>query len=220
MTRLNSERSGCVDVFRTYLVSNAQFAGNPEIPILEATNALPTKLTPFSQAINSKSYDSWVHFYEDDFKFERIWNNPKRYLKVLSKFEGVITPDFSVYRDMPEIMQEWNIYRSRAFGYALQRQGTKVIINIRSGDSRTYGTSCLGVPKHASFAVGTHGVMKNKEDRFYFMEGLDYAVNKLKPKTIVVYGAAPDEVFAKHTKAGIQILQFKSMFAQKHRRGN
>ena len=218
MTKLNKKRSGCVDVFRTHLVSDAYYEGSPEIPRLQAIDELPTRLIPFSHAVSSKSYDCWVHFYEDDCKFERIWNNPRRYLEILNRFEGVITPDFSVYRDMPKIMQEWNIYRSRAFGYALQRQGTKVIVNLRYGDSRTYGTACFGVSKHASFAVGTHGVMKDKEDKFYFKEGLDYAVRKLKPKTIIVYGTAPNEVFGKHQKAGIQILQFDSIFSQKHRK--
>ncbi len=217
MSHLNSKRGGCVDVFRSYLVSDAQFVGEPEIPVLNATEAFPSNLIPFSQAVSSKSYDSWVHFYEDDVKFERIWNNPKRYLHLLNKFRGVITPDFSVYRDMPKVMQEWNIYRSRAFGYALQKQGSEVIANLRFGSPQTYGTTCLGVPQNASFAVGTHGVMKNKEDRRFFKDGLDYAVKRLKPKTIIVYGTAPDEVFLRLKNSGIQIIQFESMFSQKHR---
>ena len=218
MSKFNKERNGCVDVFKTDLILDAYFEGRPEIPRLEKCEEFPSKLIPFSQAIGSKDYDQWIHFYEDDCKFERIWNKPRRYINVLKKFKGVITPDFSVYRDLPEVMQEWNIYRSRVFGYALQREGLNVIVNLRYGDERTYETACLGVPKHASIAVGTHGVMKDKEDRFYFKEGLDYAVRKLKPKTIVVYGTAPGEVFGKHVKSGIQILQFDSLFSQKHRK--
>ena len=219
MTNFNEERNGCVDVFRSFLVKEAHYEGEPEIPRLQGTDEVPRKLIPFSQAISSKAHDCWVHFYKEDCKFERIWNNPRRYLEILSRFEGVITPDFSVYRDMPKVMQEWNIYRSRAFGYALQSQGTKIMVNLRFGDSRTYGTACLGVPANASFAVGTHGVMKNKEDRCYFDEGLEYAVKRLNPKRIIVYGTAPDEVFGKHLKSGIRILQFDSMFSEKHRRG-
>lgn len=217
MPHLNSKRGGCVDVFRSYLVSDAYFVGDPEIPALNANESFPTKLIPFSQAVSSKSYDSWVHFYVDDIKFERIWNNPKRYLQLLNKFQGVITPDFSVYRDMPKVMQEWNIYRSRAFGYALQKQGNEVIVNLRFGSSQTYDTACLGVPKNACFAVGTHGIMKNREDKLSFKDGLDYAVQRLKPKTIIVYGTVKNEVFLKHINSGIKIIQFESTFSQKHR---
>lgn len=162
MEKDNCRRNGCVDVFRASLVSTANYAGDPEIPVIRATDALPGQMRPFSQAINSRSRKGWIHFYEDDVKFERIWSNPKRYLSALCKFEGVITPDFSVYRDMPKVMQEWNIYRARAIGYALQEQGANVIVNLRFGDERTFETACLGVPKNASFAIGSHGNIKKR----------------------------------------------------------
>ncbi len=54
--------------------------------------------------------------------FERIWTTPNKYLPIIKKFRGVITPDFSVYRDMPLVMQQWNIYRSRAIGHWLQEK--------------------------------------------------------------------------------------------------
>ena len=59
----------------------------------------------FSKAISSKDYEQWVHFYEDDHLFERLWNNPRKYLPILERFQGVILPDFSLYRDMPLVMQ-------------------------------------------------------------------------------------------------------------------
>ncbi len=90
----------------------------------------PIKLVAFSKAISSKEVDSWIHFYEDDNAFERIWNTPNKYLLIIKRFKGVITPDFSVYRDMPLVMQHWNIYRSRAIGYWLQENGVPVIPNI------------------------------------------------------------------------------------------
>ena len=44
----------------------------------------------------------------------------RKYLNILSKYGGVITPDYSLYRDMPLSMQIWNIFRSRALGSYLQ----------------------------------------------------------------------------------------------------
>lgn len=77
--------------------------------------------------------------------FERLWNQPNKYLPILKKYAGVISPDFSVYRDMPLVIQQWNIYRSRAVGHWLQENGIPVITNVRGSDNRTYELCCTGV---------------------------------------------------------------------------
>lgn len=117
MSKENGTRSGCKDVFRTFLVKNAAYDGWLEIPCLKAEFGKPQKLIAFSKAIRSTDYDAWVHFYEDDVMFERLWNRPKTYLPLLKKIQGVISPDYSVYRDMPLVMQQWNIYRGRAIAH-------------------------------------------------------------------------------------------------------
>ena len=131
MAHINSTRSGCRDVFHAFLVKDSKYEGSLEIPILDRTDKKPNKVILFSKAIKSKDYDCWVVFYEDDGSFERIWNNPRKYLPILKKFKGVICPDFSVYRDMPLVMQFWNIYRSHAIGRWLQDNGIDVIANVR-----------------------------------------------------------------------------------------
>ena len=104
MSKINGVRSGCKDVFHSFLVNNATYDGVLEIPIIKPTNQLPNRLITFSKAMRTNDYDQWVHFYEDDSSFERIWNRPNYYLPLLKKFNGVITPDFSLYRDMPLVM--------------------------------------------------------------------------------------------------------------------
>lgn len=214
MSRKNSSRSGCKDVFHAFLVKNATYDNPLEIPCLKIELRKPQKLIAFSKAIHSSDYDAWVHFYEDDTAFERLWNRPNTYLPIFKKFKGVISPDFSVYRDMPLVMQQWIIYRSRAIGHWLQENGIPVIPNIRFGDDRTFELSCAGINKHGVIAVGSHGCIKLLNERKYFINGLKYVIDKLKPQTIVVYGATPDEVFAQYKEAGIEILQFDSDFMQ------
>lgn len=63
----------------------------------------------------------------------------------------------ALYRDMPLVMQLWNIYRSRAIGSWLQENEIKVIVNMRWGDERTYRISCEGVTRKCTIAVGTNG---------------------------------------------------------------
>ena len=220
MSKNNCNRKGCKDVFHAFLVKNAQYDGSLEIPCLKKEIQKPEKMIPFSKAVHSNDYDSWVHFYEDDYLFERIWNKPNKYLDILKNFKGVITPDFSVYRDMPLVMQQWNIYRSRAIGFWLQENGITVIPNIRFGDERTYELSCAGISKNGVIAVGSHGCLKLVSDRYYFQTGLNYVIETLQPKTIVVYGSAPNEIFSYFRDTGIEILQFDSEFMKSRKAVN
>ena len=217
MRKINSQRKCCKDVFNAFLVAFATYAGIFEFPRIRPTYFIPNRVIAFSKAISCKDYDQWVHFFEDDYLFERIWRNPEKYLDMLNRYNGVILPDFSLYRDMPLAMQIWNIYRSRAIGHWLQENGIKVIPNIRFGDRRTYRICCDGIQKHCVVAVGTHGNLKLLEDREIFLKGLDIIVNRLEPTVIVVYGAAPEKYFKKYEKLGIQIVQFDSNYATSHK---
>lgn len=216
MSEFNSTRSGCKDVFHAFLVKNASYDTGLEIPCLKPEHRIPNRLIPFSKAVGSTECDTWIHFYEDDAAFERIWNKPNKYLPIIKRFNGIITPDFSVYRDMPLVMQHWNIYRSRAIGHWLQENDVPVIPNIRFGDDRTFDVSCAGIQEQGTIAVGTHGCIKLLSDRKYFIAGLGYIVDKLEPSTIVVYGAAPDRIFAPYREKGIEILQFDSEYSVTH----
>lgn len=216
MSNLKSERKSCRDVFNAFLVSLAYYAGIFEFPVIQPTYWIPNRLIAFSKSISSKDFNQWVHFYENDWLFERIWRNPKRYLEILQKFNGVILPDFSLYRDMPFAMQIWNIYRSRAIGCWLQRNGVPVIANVRYADRRTFRCCCDGLSRHCVIAVGSHGLLKSQEDRRNFLKGLDAVVRRLEPSAIVVYGKAPDVFFNKYRQMGVQIIQFESECSISH----
>ena len=85
-----------------------------EMPVIKKTLHIPNELIGFNEAISSKNYQSGIHMFIDDYQFERIWNAPKRYVNVLKQYDCVLTPDFSLYMDMPRAMKVWNIYRSRS----------------------------------------------------------------------------------------------------------
>lgn len=216
MSHTNSTRSGCKDVFNAFMVKTANYEGGLEMPRIKREEIIPNKLISFSKAVNGKDYNAWVHFFQDDFAFERIWRNPKKYLNILKKYNGVITPDFSLYRDMPLVMQAWNVYRSRAVGHWLQNNGVSVITNVRWGDERSFEFFCDGVPKEATIAIGTHGCIKNVVDRYFLVKAIDTIVEKLKPKVLVIYGSAPSYIFDKYKKQGIRIVQFDSEIKARH----
>ena len=176
-----------LDVFKSELVKNAQFSPIYEFPLVKPTAFVPDKAISFHSALKATNHRQWVHFYIHDLHFERVWNNPKRYLPMLARFEGVITPDFSLYRDMPLAMQIWNTYRNRALAYWLQSNGIAIVPNVRWGDERTYAFAFEGLPPGGSVAISTNGCIQNKLDRSYFQKGLAALVEKLKPATIINY---------------------------------
>ena len=217
MSKVNSLRKGCKDVFNAFLVADAWYAGLLEFPVIESSSWIPNRLIAFSKAIACKDHDQWIHFYEDDYLFERVWKNPERYLDLFKLYNGVILPDFSVYRDMPLVMQLWNIYRSRAIGCWLQRNSIKIIVNIRYGDRRTYKVCCEGIPKCSTIAIGTHGTLKNRSDRDVFVAGLKVILETVLPSAVVVYGSAPLYILDCCSSKGVQVVCFDSDFATTHK---
>lgn len=211
-------KKGCRDCYHAYLVKTAIYAGDDEMPCIKTCESLPEKIIAFSKAIQSQDNDQWIHFYEHDSKIESIWNNPKRYLPMLKRHAGVISPDFSVYCDMPLVQQKWNIYRGRAIANWMVQNGIDVIPNIRWGDERTYESCCEGIEKSKTIAVGTHGCIKTIEEKKLFIRGFDYVINKLEPKNIVVYGRMPDKIFCLAKMHNIDLLHFDSEFALSHKK--
>ena len=72
---------------------------------------------------DGKNTGKAVHFYMDDYKFECVWNQPERYLRKLSQYRFVLTPDFSLYTNMPLAMQIWNVFRGQWCGAFWQANG-------------------------------------------------------------------------------------------------
>jgi len=143
-----------------------------------------------------------VCFYEDDLNFRDILTNTEDYVEDLKRFQGIISPDCSLYIDAPLCVQIANIYLNRAIGYYLQEQGHYVIPNIRWGDERTYTTEIfrdkvafLGVDKHSIVSVGTYGQIKTAESKRYFREGLIAMLEELEPEIVIVYGSMNKIVF-------------------------
>jgi hypothetical protein len=203
----NSLKKSCLDVFNAEMVKGADLDGFFKFPLLKQVNYVPQKLVPFDR-IKNAAKDQWVHFYIHDYKFTCVWNHYKRYLELFRKFEGLIAPDFSVYRNMPLALQIYSIYRSRAVGYWFQANGVKVIPNVRWGDECTLGFAFDGLEKGGTVAVGSYGGIKDKENRYYFQIGLAEMVRKLNPDSIVVYGPNPEAIFAPYKQAGIHIIAF------------
>ena len=129
-----------------------------------------------------------AHFFLDDYRFERCWRNPDSQIKELKKYDGVLSPDFSMYTNYPQAMQIWQVYRNRWCTCYWQSLGIKVIPTISWSDKESFKYCFLGVQKGSTVAIGTVGVLKDKTTKTLFMQGFKEMLKRLEPKEILIYG--------------------------------
>lgn len=161
------------------------FDNDYSIPTIKKEELEVDKLIPFG--INKKR-DGTCAFFLEDYRFERVWAKPKRYLNMLKQYEGTLSPDFSLYTDYPIAVQIWNTYRNRWLGRYWQENDIKVIPTVVWGDKRSYDFCFEGIEKGSIVAVGSVGVMFWKEAIESFKDGYYEMMDRIKPKQILYYG--------------------------------
>ena len=129
-----------------------------------------------------------VHFFIDDYQFQRLWNNPERYMEKLKRYECVLTPDFSPYAAMPLATQIFNHYRKHWVGALMQEYGVKVVPTIRARrDERSLDFYLDGEPKGGVVCISSMWT-SDDEARAYFLREYETMRKTLKPEKIYVYG--------------------------------
>lgn len=177
--------------------------GKYDIPVLEPVDHVPSTLQGFNYVLNKPNYSAGVHFFIDDYQFERVWKRPHFYIDKLAKFDCVLTPDFSLYTDMPLAMQLWNVYRSRLIGQMMQNWGYIVIPTVSWSNPESYEFCFDGLPKHSTVAISTIGIKQRKERLDLWKDGVDAMIKKISPKRILVYGGEVD-----YDYKGIEVIYF------------
>lgn len=172
--------------------------GEFQMPTLEPCDYIPDKWIGFNYAMNTADYEAGIHFYLDDYQFERVWTSPEKYIEILSRFDGVMTPSYSVYMDMAEPLKIWNVFRSRLLGQMMQDSGLNVIPIVYWADERSYKYCFDGLPKNSTLSVYTIGI-KDKEVWDVWKAGMDELIRRKSPKTLLLYGNGnvPDYDFGK-----------------------
>ena len=168
------------------------------MPIIKAQNATPDELISFNYVLSSKKTDCGVHFYIDDYQFERIWNNPQEYIEKLKKYQCVFTPDFSLYMDMPMSMKIWNVYRSKLIGQMMQDAGIIVIPTLQWAEKETFAFCFDGIEQGGTVTVSTIGVKKEESATKVWFDGMDEAIKRIKPSQVLVYGGDIGYIFPKN----------------------
>lgn len=169
-----------------------------QMPIIRNNHFIPDDFIGFNYAKTNKSKEVGVHFYIDDYQFERVWTYPDKYLEVLEQYQCIISPDFSIYSDMPMPMKIWNTYRNRWIGAYYQAQGLNVIPNLNWDTEDTYEFCFRGIPKGSivarstiSMKSGNH-VITGQPLKDIWINGMKEAIRQIEPEAILLYGGRID----------------------------
>lgn len=144
--------------------------------------------------LSENETDKIVHFFLDDYKFEVMWNDPEPRIERLKKYKAVLTPNYSIYTEMPLSLKVYNTFRSRWCGAYLQSKGIKVIPTVAWGEPNTFWFCFDGIEKGSTVAVSTLGVRKEKA---LFLQGYNELIRKVKPQAVICYGEPFEEMQGK-----------------------
>ena len=133
-----------------------------------------------------------VHFFIDDYQFNRLWTAPDVYLPMLSGFRCVATPDFSMYTDFPKAIQIYNHYRKHWLGRYWQDHGITVIQTIAWSTPDSYEWCFDGEPVGCDVIVSSVGTQADPECAELFMSGYLEMERRLEPSKVIFYGDVPD----------------------------
>ena len=147
---------------------------------------------PFNCVMSDRQREAHgVHFFIDDYLFQRAWNDPCRYAQLLSGYQAVMTPDFSMFTDYPVAVQLYNHWRKHQLGAYWQSLGMTVIPSICWSDHDSYAWCFDGEPIGGTVAVSSVGTQKNPLARTLFLDGYEEMMRRLLPEKVIFFGDVP-----------------------------
>ena len=171
-------------------------AGEFFFPRIKRDNFIPLALTPINKIKGDSLRElKTVHFFCNDFEFERVYRYPFRYLKVFKKYYGVIGPDFSSFIDNRKFkaLNIFNVFKNRLIDYFLQQNGVRVIPSVVFGSADDFPYCCDGIPKNSTIAISSLGCM-SKLSKVIFIDCFKKTMEILKPHTVIFIGRVPEEL--------------------------
>ena len=124
-----------------------------------------------------------MHCYNEDYQINILWTQPDKYLELFKKCRAVVTPDFSMYADMPEALLIYNAYRRQWVGRYWQENGVKVIPSCSYPEGMIEGWTFAGIPKSGILATSNaYGGLDEDAE----IGGIRKIIDTLTPKLLFV----------------------------------
>lgn len=203
------ERTGLVvNHGLTYEVDIDAITGVPQMHAAQLPEGV-SDLIPFDEILTDKDPEGkGVHFFRDDYRFERFWRQPERYLPFLQRYNLVCSPDFSLYTDFPLPVQRWNQYRNQLLGAWMQARGVNVIPTVSWSSPDSFAWAFDGLPDHSALAVSSVGCLIHKEVVPEFLHGVETLLDRKRPTELLLYGRVPPALAEMLIAHGVPWQQF------------
>ena len=133
---------------------------------------------------DNKNKDKTIHFFTYDWKFEKVYENAEEELEKLKQYYCLLSPDFSIFTNMPIALQIESVFKNRWCGVYWQSKGLKVIPTISWGDERSFEFCFDGIEEGSIVAVCTY-YRENCEEEF--MLGYNEMLKRIKPSIVLCY---------------------------------
>lgn len=182
-----NERERTANEYNLRLFDSSRATGFYQMPTLKPCNVISDNYISFNYVLSNSDKKCGVHFFIDDYQFERIWNDPQSYIEKLKGYESVLSPDFSLYTDMSRAQQIYNIYRSRLVGQLMQDNNITVIPTVSWADKESFIFCFDGLPQNSTVAISTIGCHKGKAKEIW-INGVKEMILRLHPNKIIIYG--------------------------------
>ena len=206
------------DFIGQMLVDDIELVGKYHFPQVRPSLCVPDSMPiPFNYITSAKNIESkWFHFFIRDNDFERVWHNFWKYEKYIKTAKGLISTDFSLYRDEDEDLLIRNCYRNRVMACAMQKINDNIIPTAGFAGENTWDWCFDALPHHSSVAITTNGTLSDPEARRLFVGGVDALVKTVYPRNLVICGNFPKWIYDKYPSINIvPILSYSQMW---HRR--
>lgn len=133
---------------------------------------------------DTQNKDKTIHFFTYDWKFEKVYENADEEFEILKQYYCLLSPDFSLFTNMPLALQIESVFKNRWCGAFWQSNGLRVIPTVSWGDERTFDFCFDGIEEGSIVAVCTY-YRENCEDEF--MLGYNEMLKRIKPSVVICY---------------------------------
>lgn len=176
------------ELVRNEFLYHNMSAGKYEFPIIKKQNIDVNKIKFLSfvdaKKDDNENKDKTIHFFTYDWKFEKVYQNADEELEKLKQYYAVLSPDFSIFTNMPLALQIESIFKNRWCGAYWQSKGLKVIPTVSWGDERSFHFCFDGIEEGSIVAVSTY-YRENCEEEF--MLGYNEMLKRIKPSMVLCY---------------------------------
>ncbi len=158
----------------------------------------------------------WYHCFTSEKNFHKLHNCFEDYVELLRQAKGLISADFSLFRDYSEEILIEKCRANRLVDYALQQAGIPMIPTAGFADESSWEWCFDGLPLNSTVAVTTNTLGRDREAHRLFVGGINTMIKKIQPTAIVVCGKVPAWMQNRHPD--IQIIHIQSYSEMWHER--